>query len=248
MNKKSSILLVFAIFFTIQGFASEKKIFLTSAEYPPYYGEKLENQGFVTEVIREAFKRVGYEVKVKFFPWARCEMMAKKGYFDGMFPPWHTKERAKWFVFSNPIPPPNTIGFYKQKDKKITFKTYQDLMPYRIGSVLGYSYPEDFMKTDLRNNKSYTDEMLITKLVQGRIDLALIDKIQAEYLLKTKFPKQSDKFEFMEPPIEIKQQHLVISKRVKNAKKIISDFNRGLKTIIIDGTFKDILKKHGFKL
>ncbi len=246
MNKKTSILLVFAMFFTIQGYASEKKIFLTTAEYPPYYGEKLKNQGFVTEVIREAFKRVGYEVKVEFFPWARSEMMAKEGASDGMFAPWYTEERKKWFIFSNPIPPPNTIGFYKQKDKKITFKTYRDLMPYRIGSVFGYAYPGDFEKADLRNNESYTDEMLITKLVQGKIELALIDKLQAEHLLKTKFPKQSDKFEFMEPPIEIRQQHLAISKKLNNAKKIISDFNRGLKTIIVDGTFKDILKKHGF--
>ncbi len=248
MNIKRSMLLVFAIFFTIQGYASEKKLFLTSAEYPPYYGEKLENQGFVTELIREAFKRVGYEVKVEFYPWARSEMMAEEGYSDGMFPPWHSEEREKLFVFSNPIPPPNTIGFYKQKDKKTIFKTYQDLMPYRIGSVLGYSYPADFIKAELRNIKYYNDEILITKLVQGKIDLALIDKIQAEYLLKTKFPRQSDKFEFMEPPIAIKQQHLVISKKLKNAKMIISDFNRGLKTVIVDGTFNDILKNHGFKL
>ena len=147
---------------------------------------------------------------------------------------------------SNPIPPPNTIGFYKQKDKEIIFKTYQDLQPYRIGYVLGYAYPADFIEANLRKNISYTDEMLITKLVQDEIDLALIDKIQAEYLLKTKFPEKSDKFEFMEPPIEVKQQHLVISKKIMSAHKIISDFNHGLKTIMDDGTFEDILKKHGF--
>ncbi len=246
MIKKVFILLVFAIFLTIQGYASEKEIYLTSAEYPPYYGEELENQGFITEIISEAFKRVGYDLKVKFFPWKRAEGMAKKGFSDGMFPPWYTKEREKWFVFSNPIPPPNTIGFFKRKDKKVTFKTYQDLKPYRIGCVLGYAYSKDYFEAGLKNQKSYTDKQLITILVQGKIDLAYIDKIQATYLLKTKFPKQSDYFEFMEPPLEIKQQHLVISKKTKNTQTKINDFNRGLKMIKDDGTFGKILKKHGF--
>ncbi len=246
MIKKTFMLLVFTIFLAIQGYASEKEIFLTSAEYPPYYGEELENQGCITEIIREAFKRVGYEVKVKFYPWKRAERLAEEGFSDGMFPPWKTEEREKMFVFSNPIPPPNIIGFYKRKDEKITFKTYQDLQPYRIGSVLGYAYPTDFLKSDLRNSKAYTDEMLIKNLVMGRIDLAIIDKMQAEYLLKTKFPKRRGQFEFMEPPLEILQQYLVISKKKKNAQKKVNDFNRGLKTIIDDGTFEKILKKNGF--
>ncbi len=246
MIKTTFMLLVFSIFLAIQGYASEKEIFLTSAEYPPYYCEELENQGCITEIIREVFKRVGYDLKVKFYPWKRAEMMAKKGFSDGMFPPWHTKEREKWFFFSNPIPPPNIMGFYKRKDKIITFKTYQDLQPYRIGSVLGYAYPTDFLEIKLRNIKSYTDEMLINNLVTGRIDLAVIDKMQAKYLLITKYPKQSGNFEFMEPPLAIIQQHLVISKKTKNAQTKINDFNRGLKMIKDDGTFEEILKKHGF--
>ncbi len=246
MFKKAIVLLVLSIFFSIQGYASENEIFLTSAEYPPYYGEKLENNGVITVIIREALKRAGYELKVIFFPWARAEMMAKNGDSDGMFPPWHTKEREQWFIFSNQIPIPNAIGFYKQKDKKIIFKTYQDLKPYRIGSVLGYAYPKDFLEAKLRINKNYTDERLIEGLVQEKIDLAIIDKLQAEYLLHTNFADQSDKFEFMEPPIEVKNQYLVISRKTKNAQKKINDFNHGLKMLINDGTFKKILEQYRF--
>ncbi len=246
MNIKTFAILVVTIFLTVQAYASEKEIFLTSAEYPPYFGKELENQGFITEIIREAFNRVGYDLKIEFYPWKRAEMMAKKGLSDGMFPPWHTKEREKWFIFSNPIPPPNTIVFYKLKNKKISLETYQDLQPYRIGSVLGYAYPKDFIEAKLKNNIFYTDKELITKLVQRKIDLAIIDRIQAAYLLETNYPKQKDNFDVMEPPLEIKQQHLVISKKTKNGQRKINDFNRGLKMIKDDGTFDEILKKHGF--
>ncbi|MCP4021631.1 MAG: ABC transporter substrate-binding protein, partial [Desulfobacteraceae bacterium] len=77
MIKKSIVFLVFSIFLSVQVYAFANEIFLTSAEYPPYFGEKLENQGFITEIIREAFKRVDYKMKVEFFPWARAEMIAK---------------------------------------------------------------------------------------------------------------------------------------------------------------------------
>ncbi len=247
MIKKIIVLLFFGMFIpAFQGTASAEEIYLTSFEYPPYYGENLKNQGLITEIIREAFKRVDHDVKVKFYPFARSLSMAKDGAADGMFPPWKTEEREKWFIFSNPIPPPNIIGFYKQKDKKITFRTYQDLKPYRIGSVLKYAYPADFLKSGLKNIIEYTDALLIKDLVAGRIDLAIIDKTQAKHLLKTNFPKQSDNFEFMEPPIATMPQHLVLSKKTRSAQSKINDFNRGLKTIMDDGTFKRILKKHGF--
>lgn len=51
---------------------AEKLISLTSAEYPPYYGKELNNQGPVTEIVNQAFAKVGYKVMIDFFPWARA--------------------------------------------------------------------------------------------------------------------------------------------------------------------------------
>jgi len=231
--------------FSSQGYSSEKQLFLTSTEYPPYYGQELKNNGFITEVIKAAFKKVDYKVRVEFFPWLRCKTMAESGDSDGMYTLWYTEEREKWFVFSNPIPPHNAIGFYKETDREITFETYQDLQPYIIGSVLGYAYSPEFMMAELRGSKLYTDEKLITKLVQGRVDLAIIDRLQGDYLFKTKFSATNNKFEFMEPPLEIRQQYLVISKKRKNAHKIINDFNHGLEEVINNGFYDEILDGHG---
>ena len=239
-------MLLTTILFSPQGNSSEKEIFLTSTEYPPYYGQKLKNNGFITEVIRAAFEKEGYKVKVEFYPWLRCKKMAENGESDGMYTLWHTEEREKWFVFSNPIPPQNAIGFYKRTDREITFEAYQDLKPYIIGSVLGYAYPPEFMMAELKDSVFYTDEKLITKLVQGRIDLAIIDRLQGAYLLKTKFLTKNNQFEFMEPPLEMRQQYLVISKKSKRAQKIINDFNRGLEKVINNGFYDEITGGHGF--
>jgi len=228
--------------------ASEKEIFLTTTEYPPYYGEKLKHNGFITEVIKQVFQQKGYRVRIGFYPWLRCKMMAEKGESDGMFTLWHTVERERWFIFSEPIPPHNAIGFFKRKDMDITFSTLDDLKQYAIGSVLGYAYSLEFMNAGLIISKFYNDEKLITKLVQGRIDLAIIDRLQGRYLLKSNYLIQRDKFEFIEPPIEIRKQYLVLSKKNKNAQKIINDFNLGLKQITNDGSLNQIFNDYNLQL
>jgi len=228
--------------------ASEKEIFLTTTDYPPYYGEKLKHNGFITEVIKQVFQQKGYRVKIEFYPWLRCKMMAEKGESDGMFTIWYSVERERLFIFSEPIPPHNAIGFFKRKDMDIIFSTLDDLKQYAIGSVLGYAYSPEFMNAGLRVSKFYNDESLITKLVQGRIDLAIIDRLQGRYLLKSNYQIQHDKFEFIEPPIEIRQQYLVISKKNKNAQKIINDFNLGLKQITNDGSLNRIFDDYNLRL
>ncbi len=49
----------------------------------------LEGRGFMTELIIEAFARVGHDVTVKFLPWKRALESAKSGKYDGMFTVWY---------------------------------------------------------------------------------------------------------------------------------------------------------------
>ena len=52
--------------------ASEKTLNIVADNYPPYYGEDLPNGGVLTEIIVEAFRRAGYELKIKWVPWKRA--------------------------------------------------------------------------------------------------------------------------------------------------------------------------------
>ncbi len=64
----AAVIAATVIFSTTASLASEKTINLAATEYPPYYGKDLEGHGFMTELIIEAFARVGYDVTVKFLP------------------------------------------------------------------------------------------------------------------------------------------------------------------------------------
>ncbi len=48
-------------------------------------GTDLEGRGFKTELIIEAFARVGYDVTMKFRPWNRALESAKSGKSGGFF-------------------------------------------------------------------------------------------------------------------------------------------------------------------
>jgi len=226
--------------------ATTKQVMLATTEYPPYYGELLPNQGVITEIIREAFRHAGYEVKIKFLPWKRALEMTRQGEFNALFTAWYREDREQWFGFSDPLPIANEIGFYKRKDRKISYRTIEDLRPYKIGTVRGYSNPAEFDKSKLDTEEVTEDRLNIQKLAVGRIDLALIDKIIGQHIIDTELPESAQKLEWLDPPLKIDDQYLMFSKKFDDYREKIADFNRGLHQIIEAGIVKAIIIKHGF--
>lgn len=238
-------LLCWAVLGVSETLSRENSITLATSEYPPYYGEKLANHGPVTEIIKAAYSQVGYDVSVAFYPWPRAELMAQKGLHDGIFPPWYSEQRAQYLAFSDPLFP-NNLSFYKRKDRRIAYTSYQDLKPYRIGVVRGYLNPKGFNEAGLEVEEVPVDHHNLLKLALGRLDLVLIDDHVAKYLIKTEMPEQGYLLEKLGPTLESKMQFLCLSKQVPGYEKKLADFNRGLKLLRESGEYTQILSKHGF--
>jgi polar amino acid transport system substrate-binding protein len=226
-------------------FAAERKLEIAATEWPPFYGKDLENNGFMTEIILEAFKRVGYEVSVKFLPWKRALKGTKSGKHDGLYSVYYRKEREEWFVYSAPLPA-NEWGFFKHKDADISFETFEDLKPYTIGVVRGYVVPPGFDEAELKTALANDDEQNLRKLHKRRLDLVLTDKIVAKYIMKTKIPDAISDLEWLDPPVSTEIQYLVFSKQSPDYETNLSAFNKGLAEIEADGTLRAIMAKHGF--
>lgn len=233
------------VFVNENSFATEGSVVLVATEYPPYYGKNLKNHGFISEIIKEAYKAAGYTVKIDFLPWARALKETKRGRYDGLFTAWYRKEREQWFVYTDPLPP-NIIGFYKRKDKDISYKTCQGLKPYVIGVIIGYSNPPAFEAANLKKEEVANNEQNMMKLFKNRIDLALIDKTMGEYIIATKIPEAADVLVWLEPPLEIANQYLIISKKTKDYQRKVEDFNRGLRQLTKNKMIEKIMAKHGF--
>ena len=226
-------------------FAAERTLNIAATEYPPYYGKYLENNGFFTEIIREAFRRNGYDVEIKFLPWKRALEGAKNGMYDGLYSVWYRPEREEWFVFSDPLPA-NELVFFKHKDNDISFGSYDDLKPYKIGVVRGYALPPGFEEAGLKTALANNDEQNLRKLYRRRLELVLVDKIVAKYIIDTELPEAASELEWLDPPAHVEIQYLVISKKAPDYEAILADFNEGLAAMKADGTLDAIMARQGF--
>ena len=228
------------------GMGAEKVVSLATTEWEPYVGEKLENYGFTSEIISEAFKRVGYKTKFSFKPPKRVMADVESGEYDGGYPAYYSDKRARRFDYSNPFAE-GPLGFYKRKDRNISYRTLRDLAPYKIGVCLGFAYPKEFSAADYLQKEVARDEKAnLRKLARRRIDLFITDKLAAKAAINQFVPEGKAVLEFMEPPLEIRKLHLIFGKKRGNERKR-KDFNIGLKMIIEDGTVKRIMKKYGLE-
>lgn len=235
--------------------ADEKEVKLSTLEWPPYIGESLQSKGYVHEIVKRAFEKAGYNVKITFYPWARALHTASSGESDGLFPEYYDESRLTDFVFSDPFPG-GPVGFYKRRGDNIKFtvdpridpeKALQGLKAYSFGVVRGYINTKAFDEADyLLKDPIVDDDLNLKKLFSKRIDLIFIDKYVASYLITEKYPWMTDSLEFMEPELEIKKLYVAFSKKSPNYLRQKQDFNKGLKLMNESGEIADLMLHFGF--
>lgn len=231
-----------------------KTVVLTSTERIPYIGTNIENNGYVAEIVSEAFKRKGHKVEIRFFPEARSLQMAERGQVDGVLPVYKTEEGEASLIFSDAMPG-NTIGLLKRKDNSFKFKTsylenpdefLRGLRGKKVGLVRGRTYDDKFDKSNFYvKEMALNDSQNIKKLENRRMDFAIMDKYTAADLMVTREPQMIGKLEFV-APIANRAFHVGFSKKKSGGFKLAQEFNEGLQEIVNDGTLDKILDKFGF--
>lgn len=237
--------------------AAEKTVKLATLVWEPYVGPSLKNNGYVSEIVVEAFKRSGYATEIEFYPWARALKTAEYGEVDGVVPEYFDESRKAKFVFSDPFPG-GPVGLYKRKDTIAAYpvdprisqtEALRGLRDFRFGVVRGYINTAEFDAADfLRKEEVFSDELNLKKLYNKRIQFMFIDKLVAEHLVKNKFPQYEAELEFMEPPLENKLLYIAFSKQVPDYQAKLAAFNAGLQQIIADGTLAKIIERHGLRV
>lgn len=220
-----------------------RELNLVATNYPPFYADALPEQGGVAQVVKEAFKRQGYNASVTFYPFARAALLVKTGQADGIIGLWYRKEREQWAHYSAPIQAVQIV-FYKRKDNPLSFSQLSELKPFTIGIGRGYANPPEIAATGLTTEEGNSDEINLKKLFLKRIDLVLIGHNLAQYLIKKNLSEYADIFEQVGDPIATEVFHLGVSLAITDQATLIAEFNKGLESMRKDGRLANILSQY----
>lgn len=222
---------------------AEETIVACITNFEPYYGEAMAGYGPVTKITRLAFKEMGYDLDVRFSPWARVLREAKAGRCDVVVGLWFDTGRAEWMAFSDPLLV-NEVGLYKRKGDDLAFTGYSGLKSEQvvIGTVRGYINPRGLLQAGIGIEEESEDLLNMKKLLNSRIRLALVDRRVGTHLMKKS--GQEAQIQWLVTLQKLTLHNAVIKTARGDWKKRLADFNRGLALISRRGDVARILREH----
>jgi polar amino acid transport system substrate-binding protein len=228
-------------------------VHLATLDWEPYIGQKLPDQGYTAALVRAAFADQGWQVQIDFYPWARALRLARSGEVDGLMPEYFNTTRKSEFRYSFPFPG-GPLVFYKRRADDIDFVidpaarpdlAFRALQKMRFGVVRGYlNTPEFDAASYLHKEEANDDATNLRKLVYRRIDLAVVDRRVAEYLIRTQYPDYAAKLEPMEPALADNPLYIAFSLKSPRQAAALTAFNKGLSAMKKDGRLDALYKKY----
>lgn len=201
MNRHLKTLwMLFGICLSAGSWAAEPVVLMASLEWPPYVSEQLPGQGIISQRVRMALAREGYQLQIRFLPWKRAVAMVQHStLYVGVFPEYASPRREQEFYCSDPI-------------------LQAPLAGYRIGTVAGYINTPEFdalvARKTLVIDEAQNDIANLKKLLRGRIELAVIDPVLYRYLLRH------------DPEIKALSWRLLLVSRLLGQMQLVACFRR----------------------
>ncbi len=215
-------------------------------DYSPYIDKSKSNNGFMTEIVVKAFELSGIQPKIEFRPWKRIEEVEIDKMNALSFAWIKTEERQNKWLFSDNIMSATTV-FITLKGSRFSWKTIDDLKPYRIGISRGYSYGEAFDKrmSEFQVFEAANDEQNIRKLVAKRIDIYPVDPyVGAQFIREKLTPDEAATLEVVSTPsLSDDSMHAICAKSYSDCESILNKFNAGLAKMRENGALKSIIDK-----
>jgi polar amino acid transport system substrate-binding protein len=250
MMKKLLATVLFTLCLPLASFA-KPNIVLATTQWEPYVSANALYHGYAYDIVKQAYEAAGYNVTIKFMDWDNAIAAAQNGQVDAVFPEYFSKSRATDFKYSKPFSG-GPIGFFKKKGSAVTLPDTKskavimaEIAPYKIGVVKGYvNFPELDNAKNLQTVAVDNDKDNLVQLFQGKVQLAVIDKVTADYLLNHKLPNIIRRnVVFVQPAMAFRNIFVIAGKANPTSGKTLKAFNKGLSIIKRNGTLAKIMDK-----
>ncbi len=231
----------------LQGTRDADIVVVAVSEYPPFLIVEDEGRkigGIDLDILSEAFKKRGKSIEFKPMSFEKSLRMLQLGFVDVVPTLSYNKEREKFTVFSSSYRNTTDYVFIAASDKGVRVDSHNDLRKYTVGVEKDFAYPKEFIEDkEIRREESISAEIMITKLIKGQIDTAIINEFTlVEILKKNKLEGKLRKLEYRITD-KTSDSRMGFS-REKNGDGLKEFFEQGFKEISQDGTLDKIYKKY----
>lgn len=242
---RSIFVFLLSIFsFSLASNADDQTVRLTIGDWKPFIEQRDEAaHGIAVSVVEAAFQESDYSVEWGFFPWARAYALSEVGSWDGSAVWYHSEKRAEGFLYSDPV-----FTFQQalvcHNDTDPNWETFEDLLSRRIGSLFFNEHPHigNFLKDANKPPQLFPSyRTLYNSLASNRIDCIIIHPVAHKYFLDEFFPDQVIPLRIASKEFPPAHLSLIVSKRAKNAERLIESFNQGLRNIRTSGLYTEIV-------
>jgi len=197
-----------------------------------------DNNGFLDQLMIEAFKRIGKSIKILHKPSKRSLKDTNEGRGDAEY----IRVAGLSKIYPNLIQVPvnvidlGYVAFSKRDDIKI--ENWNSLTQYHVGILRGWKILEkNIKKTDKRY--SFNEPKHMFKLLENnRLDLVVYGRYLGNVIIKE---MGYDNLSVLSPPLAVKPHYLYLHKRHK---KLVSKLVKSIKSIKKDGTYQKLKNKY----
>lgn len=250
MNKKYlSVIIGFVVIgvmvsVTQIGWAADTPLLIVTDPYEPFvFPPEADLKGMDYEVTEAVFQQLGIPIAIKIYPWKRCLAMMQAQQADGILDAGINEERKAYLFFpEEPLSQSSLVMFY-HKDHPITVNTPDDLKQYRIGTLLGYLYPQNIADMLIHREDVNTMEQNFQKLAANRIDLMLEDRVVGLYKLAS-FERR-ERLAVAELPMPLLNAYYLGFAKKAGYDELAVKFSRALVAFKQTPAYHDILVKYG---
>ena len=217
--------------------ARAENLRLVTGELPPYATQERTDDGIALAIVRKAFAIGGSTVSYTFKPWTRSLEEARAGLWDGTAYWGKNPARDVGFLISDNVLTEQWVFLYRQRGDAapvFDWHTLADLKSQRIAAVQSYTYTPEFWQMQkagsLQVEFAQDDLGNLRRLVAGRVDVVVIERNVACYLMNANFKPEAVAGLRAHPKLLTNQftTHLMLSDKLPQSAERMKAFNRGL--------------------
>ena len=126
--------------------APTKPVMMATSDWAPYVSSSLPDGGPAAVMVAEVLGRSGYAADLSFGSWAQVDSKVARGSAAAAFPLVASAERRAAYLVSEPLMSFDYVLFYPRTEGGTVPRvdTGADLATFRIGTVAGYDYWDEF--------------------------------------------------------------------------------------------------------